>query len=75
VVINLVPPELFLEKVQEVDADVLAMSAMVSVAVSDMGKTICLVKDRNLPTKLIPSPRTTQIIARSLYVALPGAVT
>lgn len=41
-----VPPETFLAKAQEVDADVVATSAMVSTSLSEVGKTVHLLKDK-----------------------------
>jgi len=48
-----VPPERILERAKEVEADVIGMSALVSSGVSKMVETILLLKERNIPAKVI----------------------
>lgn len=43
-----VPPQTFLEKAKELDPDVVAMSALISMSVSKMAETIAAVKDNRL---------------------------
>jgi 5-methyltetrahydrofolate--homocysteine methyltransferase len=48
-----VPPEKFLETAKEVGADVVAISALISLAVSKMAETISFLKERKIPAKVI----------------------
>ncbi len=43
-----VPPALFLDKARELDPDIIAMSALISVSVSKMAETIAVLKDNNI---------------------------
>lgn len=48
-----VPPERFLEVAEEVGADVVAISALISLAVSKMAETIAFLKERKIPAKVL----------------------
>jgi methanogenic corrinoid protein MtbC1 len=43
-----VPPAAFLDKARELDPDIIAMSALISVSVSKMAETIATLKDNNI---------------------------
>lgn len=48
-----VPPEEFVKKAVEVDADVVGISALISVAVSKMAETIAVFKENNVSARII----------------------
>lgn len=48
-----VAPEAFVAKAKEVDAEVVGLSALISIAVSRMAETIALLKEHGLGTKVI----------------------
>jgi 5-methyltetrahydrofolate--homocysteine methyltransferase len=48
-----VPPERFLDKAKEVDADVIGMSALISLAVSKMAETVVLLKQSGFRGRVI----------------------
>jgi 5-methyltetrahydrofolate--homocysteine methyltransferase len=48
-----VPPEKFIAKAREVDADIVGLSALISVAVSKMAETIALSRESGLRAKII----------------------
>lgn len=48
-----VPPEEFVKKAVEVDADVVGISALISVAVSKMAETIAVLKENNVSARII----------------------
>jgi methanogenic corrinoid protein MtbC1 len=48
-----VPPEEFVAKAREVDADVVGISALISVAVSKMAETIALFRESDLRARII----------------------
>lgn len=48
-----VPPEKFVKKAVEVDADVVGISALISVAVSKMAETIAVFKENNVSARII----------------------
>lgn len=62
-----VPPDVFAAKAIELDADVVGLSALVSIAVSKMAETIMVLKERNVPAKvIIGGAATSQQTADSL---------
>jgi len=48
-----VTPERFIEKAMEVKADIIAMSALLTTTMPSMGEVVRLVKERNLPFRVI----------------------
>lgn len=48
-----VTPERFIEKAMEVKADIIAMSALLTTTMPSMGEVVRLVKERNLPIRVI----------------------
>jgi 5-methyltetrahydrofolate--homocysteine methyltransferase len=48
-----VPPEEFVKKAVEVDADVVGVSALISAAVSKMAETIAVLKENNVSARII----------------------
>jgi|TARA_B100000315_G_scaffold255455_1_gene298869 5-methyltetrahydrofolate--homocysteine methyltransferase len=48
-----VSPEEFAKKAQEVKADVIGMSALISLAVSKMSETFAILKEKDIPAKVI----------------------
>lgn len=48
-----VSPDEFAKKAQEVKADVVGMSALISLAVSKMSETIAVLKERDVPARVI----------------------
>lgn len=48
-----VPPEKFVKKAVEVDADVVGISALISAAVSKMAETIAVFKENNVSARII----------------------
>jgi 5-methyltetrahydrofolate--homocysteine methyltransferase len=48
-----VPPQEFVNKVQEVGADVVGISALISLAVSKMAETVAILKRSGIPAKVI----------------------
>lgn len=48
-----VPPEEFVKKAVEVDADVVGISALISAAVSKMAETIAVLKENNVSARII----------------------
>jgi len=48
-----VPPQEFVDKAQEVGADVVGISALISLAVSKMAETVAILKQSGIPTKII----------------------
>lgn len=62
-----VPPDEFAAKAIELDADVVGLSALVSIAVSKMAETIMVLRERNVPAKvIIGGAATSQETADSL---------
>lgn len=48
-----VPPSVFLEKATELDPDIVAMSALISMSVSKMAETIALLQDNKIRAKMV----------------------
>ena len=48
-----VPPEEIVKKAKEVKADVIGLSALVSTGVSSMAETIIILKEKDIPAKVI----------------------
>jgi methanogenic corrinoid protein MtbC1 len=48
-----IPPEEFVKKAVEVDAGIVAISALISTAVSKMAETIALLKENNVSARII----------------------
>jgi 5-methyltetrahydrofolate--homocysteine methyltransferase len=48
-----VPPQKFLDKAKELNPDLIGISALISVAVSKIAETIAILKENNIPTKVI----------------------
>ncbi len=48
-----VPPQEFVNKAQEVGADVVGISALISLAVSKMAETVAILKQSGIPAKVI----------------------
>jgi len=48
-----VPPQDFVDKALEIGADVVALSALISLAVSKMAETVAIVRQRGVPAKVI----------------------
>jgi len=48
-----VPPQEFVDKAREVGADVVGISALISLAVSKMAETIAILKQSGIPAKVI----------------------
>lgn len=62
-----VPPDEFAAKAIELDADVVGLSALVSIAVSKMAETIMVLRERDVPAKvIIGGAATSQETADSL---------
>lgn len=62
-----VPPEEFAAEAIEFGADVVGLSALVSISVSKMAETIMVLKERNVPAKvIIGGAATSQQTAESL---------
>ncbi len=67
-----VPPQEFLDKAQEVGADVVGLSALISLAVSKMAETIALLRQSGIPAKIIVggaalTPNTAETIGADAY--------
>ena len=48
-----VPPQEFVDKAQEIGADVVGISALISLAVSKMAETIAILKQNGIPARII----------------------
>ena len=48
-----VPPVAFLNKAQELDPDIIAMSALISVSVSKMAETIAIIKENSIRAPIV----------------------
>jgi 5-methyltetrahydrofolate--homocysteine methyltransferase len=48
-----VPPQDFVRKAEEIDADVIGISALISLAVSKMAETVAVVRESGIPAKVI----------------------
>lgn len=67
-----VPPEAFVAKAEEVKADVVGLSALISLAVSQMSETVAVLKERGLAARVIVggaavTEATAQAIAADAY--------
>jgi methanogenic corrinoid protein MtbC1 len=67
-----VPPQEFLEKAREVGADVVGLSALISLAVSKMAETVAVLRESEIPAKVIVggaavTPQTAQAIGADDY--------
>jgi 5-methyltetrahydrofolate--homocysteine methyltransferase len=67
-----VPPQVFLDKAREVGADVVGISALISLAVSKMAETVAVLRQSDLPAKVIVggaalTPRTAESIGADAY--------
>ena len=67
-----VPPQEFLEKAREVGADVVGLSALISLAVSKMAETVAVLRESGIPAKVIVggaavTPETAQAIGADDY--------
>jgi 5-methyltetrahydrofolate--homocysteine methyltransferase len=67
-----VPPQEFVEKAQEVGADVVGLSALISLAVSKMAETVAILRQSGIPAKVIVggaavTPDTAEAIAADAY--------
>lgn len=59
-----VPTEVFIEKINEVDPDVVAISALLSATVSKMFETVSILREKNIQAKIIiGGAATTQLAA------------
>lgn len=62
-----VPPQEFVDKAQEVGADVVALSALISLAVSKMAETVAILRDSGIPAKVIVGgAAVTSVTAESI---------
>jgi 5-methyltetrahydrofolate--homocysteine methyltransferase len=48
-----VPPQVFVEKAREIGADVVGISALISLAVSKMAETVAVIHESGIPAKVI----------------------
>ena len=67
-----VPPQEFVDKAQEVGADVVALSALISLAVSKMAETVAILRESGIPAKVIVggaavTPETAESIRADAY--------
>jgi 5-methyltetrahydrofolate--homocysteine methyltransferase len=67
-----VPPQEFLDKAREVGADVVGLSALISLAVSKMAETITMLRQAGIPAKIIVggaalTPNTAEAIGADSY--------
>ncbi len=67
-----VPPQEFVDKAREVGADVVALSALISLAVSKMAETVAILKQSGIPAKVIVggaavTPDTAEAIGADDY--------
>ena len=67
-----VPPQDFVDKAQEVGADVVGLSALISLAVSKMAETVAILRQSGLPAKVIVggaavTPSTAETIGADAY--------
>jgi len=67
-----VAPSVFLDKAIEIQPDVIAMSALISVAVSKMAETIHLLKDNDITSKIVVggaavTPKNSETIGADAY--------
>ncbi len=59
-----VPTDAFIEKINEVDPDVVALSALLSATVSKMFETVSILREKNIQVKIIiGGAATTQLAA------------
>jgi 5-methyltetrahydrofolate--homocysteine methyltransferase len=69
-----VPPEEFVKKAVEVDADVVGVSALISAAVSKMAETIAVLKENNVSARIIVGgAAVTSVSAENLGADAYGA--
>jgi 5-methyltetrahydrofolate--homocysteine methyltransferase len=67
-----VPPQAFVDKAREVGADVVALSALISLAVSKMAETVAILRESGIPAKVIVggaavTPDTAEAIGADDY--------
>ena len=67
-----VPPQEFVDKAQEVGADVVGISALISLAVSKMAETVAMLRQSGIPAKVIVggaalTPNTAETIGADAY--------
>ena len=67
-----VPPQEFVNKAREVGADVVGISALISLAVSKMAETIAILRQSGIPAKVIVggaalTPNTAETIGADAY--------
>jgi methanogenic corrinoid protein MtbC1 len=67
-----VPPQEFVDRAREVGADVVALSALISLAVSKMAETVAILKQSGIPAKVIVggaavTPDTAEAIGADDY--------
>jgi len=68
-----VPPDEFLRKVQEVQPDVVGISALISTAVSGISETIMVLKDNNIAAKIaVGGAAMTQESAKKIGADIYG---
>lgn len=68
-----VPADVFVEKVQEVKPEIVAMSALLSVTVSSMAETVMILKENNIQAKIvIGGAATNQVVADEMGVDAYG---
>jgi len=67
-----VPPQEFVDKAREVGADVVGLSALISLAVSKMAETVAILRQSGIPAKVIVggaavTPSTAETIGADAY--------
>jgi methanogenic corrinoid protein MtbC1 len=67
-----VPPQEFVDRAREVGADVVALSALISLAVSKMAETVAILRQSEIPAKVIVggaavTPDTAESIGADAY--------
>lgn len=68
-----VPADVFVKKAQEVEPDVIALSALLSVTVSRMAETVMILKENNIQAKIIiGGAATNQVVADEMGVDAYG---
>lgn len=68
-----VPPDEFLRKVQEVQPDIVGISALISTAVSGINETIMVLKENNIPAKIaVGGAAMTQETAKKIGADIYG---
>jgi 5-methyltetrahydrofolate--homocysteine methyltransferase len=69
-----VPPQEFVKKAQEIGADVVGISALISLAVSKMAETVAVLRETGLPVKVIVGgAAVTQATAEGMGADAHGA--